>query len=327
LGNRYFFTYNSRPERGYYSAPIGADLSVSDGTRSGTGRVKGLPPALADASLDSIEVAGGRLWLITSREQKPQLWVLDAAGRNPQQPPAAPTYGSSFVAVEDRIYFSARDPEHGTELWSSTGTAEGTALVKDINPGPAGSDPRELTAVGQALFFRATDPEHGSELWRSAGSAATTTLVKDIAPGFRDSGPSQLVALGDAFYLAATDLTHGTELWRSDGTAAGTTLLKDINPGSGGSLFDQPFLAVAGRLFLVADDGAHGLEYWASDGTTAGTALLADIKLGPEGSAARSDWFGPHRSIEVATLFNDSMLVPADDGTHGTEFYRIGLDG
>ena len=323
LGDRYFFTSKWNP----YAAPTGASLSVSDGTRSGTRLIKGLPPALAGASLESVGVAAGRLWLIAAKEQKSQLWVLDPAGGNARQLPATPTYGSSFAAVGDRVFFSAGDPEHGQELWSSDGRPEGTALVKDINPGPGDSEPRELTSVGQAVFFRATDAEHGSELWRSAGSAATTALVKDIAPGFRDSRPSQLAALGDALYFAAGDLTHGSELWRSDGTGAGTTLVKDINPGPAGSLFEEPFLLAAGRLFLVADDGAHGLEYWVSDGTAAGTALLADINRGPEGGADRFGGFGTYLNIEAATLFNDAMLVPANDGTHGSEFYRIDLGG
>jgi len=37
-------------------------------------------------------------------------------------------------------------------LWNSDGTSGGTALVKDINPGPGSSDPSDLTACkGHAL--------------------------------------------------------------------------------------------------------------------------------------------------------------------------------
>ena len=48
---------------------------------------------------------------------------------------------SEMVAIGSTTYFTADDGVHGVELWKSDGTAAGTVLVKDINPGSAGSDP------------------------------------------------------------------------------------------------------------------------------------------------------------------------------------------
>ena len=42
------------------------------------------------------------------------------------------------------FYFPASD-EFGEELWRSDGTAAGTWRVKDIQPGPLGSDIEQLT--------------------------------------------------------------------------------------------------------------------------------------------------------------------------------------
>lgn len=42
-----------------------------------------------------------------------------------------------IVLTGDRLYFIFSDSNNGKELWVSDGTAEGTQLVKDINPGPA----------------------------------------------------------------------------------------------------------------------------------------------------------------------------------------------
>ena len=39
------------------------------------------------------------------------------------------------------LFFSANDGTNGNELWKSDGTAAGTVLVKDINPGGNASDP------------------------------------------------------------------------------------------------------------------------------------------------------------------------------------------
>ena len=75
------------------------------------------------------------------------------------------------------------------------GTAAGTVLLADINPGSAGSNPtgsnpnRLLTNVNGTLFFRANDGTHGTELWKSDGTAAGTVLVKDIYPGSASSSP------------------------------------------------------------------------------------------------------------------------------------------
>ena len=57
------------------------------------------------------------------------------------------------------------EAENGTELWKSDGTAAGTVLVQDINPGSASSSPMWLTNVGGTLFFSADDRTHGRQLW------------------------------------------------------------------------------------------------------------------------------------------------------------------
>src|SRR4051794_4042101 len=57
------------------------------------------------------------------------------------------TITSTPVAMNGALYFTANDVTHGTELWKSDGTAGGTVLLKDINPGALGSNPTSLTVV------------------------------------------------------------------------------------------------------------------------------------------------------------------------------------
>src|SRR3954468_1439997 len=69
------------------------------------------------------------------------------------------TLGSStstapWPVLNGVAYFSAMD-EHGSELWRSDGTPDGTWLIKDIVPGPDGSSPNYFAVWRGALWFTA----------------------------------------------------------------------------------------------------------------------------------------------------------------------------
>jgi ELWxxDGT repeat protein len=252
-----------------------------------------------------------------------------------------------YTQVNQLAFFTANDGVHGTELWESNGTAAGTFMVKDFNPG------LYLTNVNGTLFFQANDGTHGSELWESNGTAAGTFMVKDINPGSGTSNPSYPANVNGTLFFAAVDGTHGGELWRSDGTAAGTFLVDDINPGAGGS-YPSFLTNVNGTLFFQANDGA-GNELWESNGSAAGTFLVKDISLGnfflyryrstnvngtlffradgnelweSNGSTAGTFLvkdFNPGSASsypEYLTNVNGTLFFQADDGTHGTQLWE-----
>src|SRR4051812_6362377 len=136
--------------------------------------------------------------------------------------------GRNAVVFQNKIYYVARDQDFGEELWVSDGTAQGSVLFKDINPGPASSnlgsdyasDYQGPVVSGNQFFFRADDGTHGLELWVSDGTAAGTHLVKDIALGAASAAPTLLTDVnGTLFFIS------GGDLYRSDGTSAGTTWL------------------------------------------------------------------------------------------------------
>jgi ELWxxDGT repeat protein len=212
-----------------------------------------------------------------------------------------------FTQVNGLIFFQASDGTHGTELWESNGTAAGTRLVKDINPGASDSNPVDLTNVNGTLFFQASDGTHGAELWESNGTPAGTFLVADINPGAGGSSPSFLTNVNGTLFFQANDGSSGAELWRSNGTAAGTFMIKDIRPGTLGS-YPMYLTNVNGTLFFDANDGTHGRELWRSNGSPSGTFLVQDIRPG-----------GSYPGF--LTNVNGTLFFSANDGTHGYELW------
>jgi ELWxxDGT repeat protein len=125
--------------------------------------------------------------------------------------------------------FSADDGSHGRELWYSDGWSGNTHMVTDINPGPDGSDPEDITVTGQTAYFTAFDPKHGRELWK---------LTVPPAPQMFLLGPTGSVTTGSAVTLTATmqpasgaRQPAGSVTFYEDGTKLGTSPLK---PQAGG---------------------------------------------------------------------------------------------
>ena len=272
----------------------GYELWVSDGTTEGTQLVKNIYPGSFDPA------------------------PYDRYVRNPFAASLPnSSYPSSFTELNDRLYFEADDGVHGHELWATDGTTEGTQLVKDINPGDAGSQPGgyegEFTQFNNKLYFEADDGVHGYELWATDGTTEGTQLVKDINLGSEGTVIENLTTSGDRLYFEADDGVHGHELWATDGTTEGTQLVKDINPGDAGSQpggYEGELTQFNNKLYFEADDGIHGYELWATDGTTEGTQLVKDINLGSEGTV-----------IENLTTSVDRLYFEADDGVHGNELW------
>ena len=80
-----------------------------------------------------------------------------------------------------KAYFKASDAEHGDELWATDGTPAGTYMVKDIFPGPTGSDIAWMDRFNDKVVFRAQgNTNDGEALWLSDGTEAGKFVVKDI---------------------------------------------------------------------------------------------------------------------------------------------------
>ena len=207
------------------------NLWTTDGTAAGTRPILPFESPAAPVAANDLTVFDGALYFFAGgtsvgggTPQPPAaLWRSDgtAAGTRLVKvvaPPQSVGIGLPFRLPEltvagDHLFFRAQDDVHGAELWATDGTPEGTAIVKDIHPGPGSSLLDGLAAAGGTLYFTATDGEHGVELWQSDGTAEGTVMVEDLVPGPAPSNPEQLTAADGLLCFTADDGVHGREPW------------------------------------------------------------------------------------------------------------------
>ncbi|MHA7634014.1 ELWxxDGT repeat protein [Corallococcus sp. M7] len=198
-------------------------LWVTDGTAESSRFVSALPgdrlfypgrmewAAVGDTLFLALESTGG---------EAPRLWKTDGKSSGvvralPQaNVPAPPT---RLTANGDQLLFWWTDGASGFELWKSDGTEAGTAPVKDLHPGAAGSVgiPGPLVPLGPKgpWVFAASDGATGVELWRTDGTAQGTKPLADALPGPMSSSPANLVVAGDRLFFSAWTPETGREPW------------------------------------------------------------------------------------------------------------------
>ena len=176
------------------------ELWKSDGTESGTSKVKEINDAAFGSSL---------------------------RGSNPNE----------LMVLNNTLIFTAQSPvgdDIDVELWKSDGTETGTVVIKNINTS-SGSWPDKFAIVGSELFFVARDDTHGDELWKTDGTEAGTVLIKDIIEGSGDPVFNNYFGVHEGtLYMDLNDGIYDTELWKSDGSDDGTSMVKDLNPAGHG---------------------------------------------------------------------------------------------
>jgi len=310
----------------------GYELHVSDGTAAGTMMVKDIYTGSSSGYAYAIaETTPGRVaFRSNDGTHGYELWVSNGTSTGTVRVPLEtnpvkrtnPSYVDYIAEMNGKVYFSANDGKNGYELWSSDGTAAGTQMVKDINPGPASGYALYNTRLGNRILFRGYTSATGDELWESDGTAAGTKLLKDLMPGPDSSSPTYLQRIGDKVYFTANS-GQGYELHVTDGTAAGTMQVADLYPGSGSSYgyFSRALLPNGLICIGYAHGKGQGYEMAVTDGTAKGTKIL-DLRPGSTSSYPRFMTAYKGKVYFSADLGSGYELCVTDGTVAGTKMVK-----
>jgi len=184
---------------------------------------------------------------------------------------------SNFLTYGNQLLFVAHHESYGRELWRSDGSANGTALVKDINIGRSGGSYSNFLEFKGMVYFIANDGVNGYQLWNTDGTSSGTKQVSNNVYNAVET----LVTDGNLIYFLKKDGDYVLELWKSDGTSSGTTIVKGDLPtynAPGNLTFAGGFL-----FFSFQPFGTNNTRVWRSDGTADGTFPVTD-ELDGDGS-------------------------------------------
>ncbi len=173
-----------------------------------------------------------------------------------------------FHRAGDRVYFSAKTPATGMELYASDGVT--AQLVNDFAPGPASSYPRLIGRTGPKLVIDADDGVHGEQLVAldpASGERITLMAFSNVGSP-QQSQTAPVAQVGERVIFSAGG---GGRLWGTDGTPAGTARLV---PTQDEVFFAPMVCSLPDRALFVLPSGSSN-RLWRSDGSAAGTTTVA----------------------------------------------------
>jgi ELWxxDGT repeat protein len=291
--------------RRYPGTPIHEELWKSDGSATGTVRVKDLGTVASGGIAIGLTASGDSLFFSgLDPEHGREPWKSDGteAGTtlikdiNPGPPSSFPNFP---VFIEEGVnYFAATDPVYGRELWRSDSTESGTVLVEDIAPGPDSSRPRPFSVFkGQLYFTSSESPDGALRLRKIQPGQAHSEHITDIPNAFGPGAPAPQEPLvinaaeadGQLFMTVyfpglTSPTPRDAQLWCTNGTSRGTRLLH--KPLFISDRYRPPnLLRMGDRVIFTGSSPEAGDELWVSNGTVKGTRVLQDLLPGSNSSA------------------------------------------
>ena len=333
---------NSFTERLFFVADDGKhgeELWRSDGTEVGTQLVKDIYPGEESSNIRFLTTVGRTVYFTASDgEHGRELWVsqgTEASTRmvidlNEGSNNGVSFLNGTYVYFKDFLYFVG-SADKGSELYRTDGTAEGTTLVKDINPNldsrgfPASGSPFSMTAAKDIIYFTASDDEHGRELWRTDGTTAGTVLVEDINEGAESSDIFRMKTVENSLLFTADDGVNGRELWASRGIENIAFLMTTNLPDRlrRGDIRILDMVGTDGSLYFTVKEAIDN-RLWKINTSSGNTELVEGFDdFGPFGSDVEG-----HIMYQNTLFFVESGSLWKADGTVEEQVTEnISIDG
>ncbi|MEZ5963436.1 MAG: hypothetical protein R3F56_06270 [Planctomycetota bacterium] len=168
------------------------------------------------------------------------------------------------------VFVASNDGLQTSQLYVSDGTAAGTRLLVDLEPGQRIPSAGFARVRGGVCFVTHAVPAGSAQttLWFSDGSASGTVALRTFPVPNILSGV--IGTAGDRAIFLADDGVHGFEMWTTDGSIAGTQLLEDRTAGSGSTVFTNLRTASIGERLVLS----IGSETVSTDGTPTSVVSL-----------------------------------------------------
>ena len=212
------------------------------------------------------------------------LWQATATGASDIKPLGQNPVLVDFGVSGSEVYFSAHDSAHGTELWKSDGTATGTSMVVDLNPG---------SGDGYAGFFPPIPYMNGVVFTGNPGTSSQLYYTDGTAAGTVSFGMTTQNAIHSPPHANGSTLFFGDDQTLWEATSPGPATVSMVAPIS---LPTPPspsnFVTMGSKLYFLANAGNDGPQLWSSDGTAAGT-----VRVSPSGM------------LDASTPYDKGMVV------------------
>ncbi|NVJ20888.1 hypothetical protein HUW62_06630 [Myxococcus sp. AM011] len=212
-----------------------AVLWRTDGTSSGTTRVRTFPPSMrGPPRLGGLVAVGDQVFFeLDDTATGNELWVSDGTERGTrlvkELAPGMDGVSLQHLTSLNGLLVFVRNVSLPAptfmrrEVWRSDGTDAGTFRVAVL---PSDVEVRFTSLkVGAALHLFLSSEPHGTTLWRTDGTSAGTFAVKKL-----DARSTYVHHVAQAGNLGLFVLDDGPndEVWTTDGTTAGTVRLESF---------------------------------------------------------------------------------------------------
>lgn len=314
MGNKMFFCATD--------SIYGAELWVSDGTDTGTHKVKDINPGKEDGDPIFLGVMNNKIFFSAYEDgHGRELWLTDGTETGTKMikeifPDGLSSVNDHGIVYKNKLLFAADDGINGSELWISDGTDTGTHMLVEIaTETQEHSQPCYFQHYNGKVLFLATQ-DIGYEYFITDGTKNGTMPFSDYSGILIPSESSIFHTSTNIFYQSYSTVEEGytaNSVWLAPKRLQ--TLI-DLYPGP--DEIDQVyFTQYKGKIYFLTCSKKRGHKLFVTNGWASGTSLVKTLDTGTV-PFARSPLFTEYRGklyfIRNTASGENEMWV-----TNGTE--------